>query len=100
MKAVKAMICFTVFTVLSISMVGLAQNGNGEVKQVLQTICPVMGGKIKKDIYLDYKGKRIYFCCSGCAEEFKKDPEKYIEKLKDQGVTPEKSPTSEQIESD
>ncbi|AQT69482.1 Cation efflux system protein CusB precursor [Anaerohalosphaera lusitana] len=46
-----------------------------------QTICPVMGGKINKDIFVEYKGKKVYFCCAGCPEEFQKNPEKYIDKL-------------------
>jgi YHS domain-containing protein len=57
-----------------------------------QTICPVMGAKINKEVYVDYKGQRIYFCCSGCDAEFRKDPEKYLKKMKEQGVTPEKAP--------
>jgi Cu(I)/Ag(I) efflux system membrane fusion protein len=47
-----------------------------------QTLCPVMGGKINRDIYVDYQGKRIYFCCPGCEETFLEDPEKYLEKMK------------------
>jgi len=59
-----------------------------------QTTCPVLGGNISKDIYADYQGQRVYFCCQGCDDEFKKDPEKYLQKLKEQGVTPEKSPAA------
>jgi YHS domain-containing protein len=57
-----------------------------------QTVCPVLGGNVDKNVYADYKGKRIYFCCKGCDAEFKKDPEKYMKKLQDEGVTPEPSP--------
>ena len=57
-----------------------------------QTTCPVLGGNISKNIYADYKGQRVYFCCKGCDDEFKKDPEKYLQKMKEQGVTPEKTP--------
>lgn len=57
-----------------------------------QTECPVMGGAITKELYVDYKGERIYFCCAGCPETFKKDPEKYMKKLKDAGVELEKTP--------
>lgn len=46
-----------------------------------QTTCPVMGGKINKDIYTDYQGKRVYFCCAACKPEFEKNPKKYIGKL-------------------
>lgn len=46
--------------------------------QKKQETCPVMGNKINQDIYTDYKGKRIYFCCPGCIDEFKRDPEKFV----------------------
>ena len=51
-----------------------------------QETCPVMGGKVDKSICTIYKGKCVYFCCAGCPEEFKKDPEKYMKKLEEQGV--------------
>ena len=57
-----------------------------------QTVCPVLGGNIDKNVYADYQGKRIYFCCLGCDTEFKKDPEKYLKKLKEEGVTLEPAP--------
>jgi len=57
-----------------------------------QMTCPVMGGKVNKDMYVDYQGKRIYFCCAGCIETFKKDSEKYMEKMKEQGVVLEDTP--------
>jgi len=46
-----------------------------------QKTCPVMGGAINKDIFTEYKGKKVYFCCAPCAEKFKANPEKYIAKL-------------------
>ena len=30
-----------------------------------------------KKTFTDYKGNRYFFCCAGCAPEFKKNPEKY-----------------------
>jgi len=57
-----------------------------------QVACPVQGGKINKDLYVDYKGQRVYFCCPSCIEVFKKDPEGYLRKMREQGVIPEKSP--------
>jgi len=53
----------------------------------MQTKCPVMGGKINKDLYVDANGKRIYVCCKGCIGKVKENPEKYIKKLEKQGVT-------------
>ncbi len=48
---------------------------------VEQTTCPVMGGAINKAIFAEYKGKKVYFCCSPCEEKFNEEPEKYIAKL-------------------
>ncbi len=53
-----------------------------EAKEVIeQTTCPVMGGKINKDIFVEYKGRKVYLCCAMCEGKFKADPEKYISKL-------------------
>jgi YHS domain-containing protein len=46
-----------------------------------QTVCPVMEGPINKELFTEYKGKKVYFCCAGCEDTFLKDPEKYISKL-------------------
>ncbi|MBN2316406.1 MAG: YHS domain-containing protein [Sedimentisphaerales bacterium] len=46
-----------------------------------QKTCPVMGGAINKELFVEYKGKKVYFCCAGCEEQFQKEPEKYIAKL-------------------
>jgi len=59
-----------------------------------QTVCPVLGGNIDQKVYADYQGNRIYFCCQGCDAEFRKNPEKCMKKLQEQGVTPEKSPAA------
>ncbi|MCL5022417.1 MAG: YHS domain-containing protein [Nitrospirae bacterium] len=47
------------------------------------SICPVSGEGIdeKTKVTYEYKGKIYAFCCTDCLEEFKKDPEKYIEKM-------------------
>jgi YHS domain-containing protein len=71
-----------------------ADEGKKETKA--QTTCPVMGGKINKEIFADHDGKRVYFCCKACVAEFNKDPAKYIKKLEDQGVTLEKAPAKEE----
>ena len=57
-----------------------------------QTVCPVLAGNIDKKVYVDYQGKRIYFCCTGCDAEFQKNPEKYMKKIQEQGITLEKCP--------
>jgi YHS domain-containing protein len=57
-----------------------------------QTLCPVMGAPINREIYVDYQGRRIYFCCAACINLFQKNPEKYLEEMNKAGVTPEKAP--------
>ncbi len=66
--------------------------GDAPAVATAQTTCPIMGKKIDKDTYIDHAGKRVYFCCPGCEAKFEKDPEKYLAKLKDQGVTLEDAP--------
>ena len=46
-----------------------------------QTTCPVSGDKIDKNVFVEYKGKKVYFCCASCKSIFNKDPEKYVAKL-------------------
>ena len=48
---------------------------------IVQTTCPVMGGAIDKNIFTEYKGEKVYFCCAGCVDKFKANPEEYIAKL-------------------
>jgi len=53
-----------------------------EIAGTEQTLCPVMdGNKIDKQYFTEYQGKKVYFCCPGCEEKFKAEPEKYIAKL-------------------
>jgi len=85
----------TIILLASLLLVGLfVLNGckksepaaSAETKEVVsaaieQITCPVMGGAINKDIFVEYEGKKVYFCCAGCEKKFEADPEKYIAKL-------------------
>lgn len=59
---------------------------------VKQTKCPVMGGDINKEIYVDVAGKRIYLCCKGCEAPVKKEPMKYIQQMTAAGIVLEPAP--------
>ncbi|NOZ19767.1 MAG: YHS domain-containing protein [Planctomycetes bacterium] len=72
--------------VMSLAAVGFAQD-----KQP-QTKCPVMGNKIRRSIYVDYQGKRVFFCCSACLSSWVGNPAKYMKKLVEQGVQLEPVP--------
>ena len=62
------------------------------VEKKKQTVCPVLGNPIDKSVYTDYKGKRIYFCCSMCVGEFKKHPDEIIKKMESEGIVLEDTP--------
>jgi YHS domain-containing protein len=42
--------------------------------------CPVSGKDVKEASAVDYKGGKVYFCCDGCPNAFKKDTAKYATK--------------------
>jgi len=65
-----------------------SQSGN-------QHYCPVSAEPIDKQYYVDYKGSRIYFCSKTCPLAFKKDPERYMQRFRDQGVTLDKAPEAQ-----
>jgi YHS domain-containing protein len=47
-----------------------------------QKTCPVMeGNPINKALFVEYKGKKVFFCCPPCKDKFNAEPEKYIAKL-------------------
>ena len=53
-----------------------------EIAGTEQTTCPVMeGNPIKKEHFVEYEGKKVYFCCPGCDKKFLAAPEKYLAKL-------------------
>ena len=58
--------------------VGVLEDNQDEIGQ---TLCPVMGNPIDKEIFIEYQGRKIYFCCPGCDDMFLANPEKYLDKL-------------------
>ena len=56
--------------------------GEGMSSTPVNSVCPVMGNKVNPKITVEYKGKTIGLCCNACVEMFKKNPEKYMKKLK------------------
>ncbi len=84
----------TIF-VVAVALMGLWGFQPSEAQSHPQRNCPVMGGLVNKDVYVDYAGKRIYFCCPACPETFRKDPEKYLRKMEEGGVVLEPAPVDE-----
>lgn len=59
----------------------LFANANFEKGFTRQTKCPVSGKPIDPEHFVDFKGKKVYFCCPNCPAAFKADPEKFMAKL-------------------
>jgi YHS domain-containing protein len=62
-------------------MAKMEESAEAVAAAIEQTTCPIMGSPINKALFTEYKGKKVYFCCPGCEEKFKAEPEKYIAKL-------------------
>jgi YHS domain-containing protein len=49
-----------------------------DAKKEFKCNCPVAKTKAaKEDKSVEYRGAKVYFCCGGCPEAFKKDTAKY-----------------------
>ena len=46
-----------------------------------QEMCPIMDAPINKALFVEYQGKKVYFCCPGCKEKFLANPDQYVAKL-------------------
>lgn len=57
--------------------------GEKELIDVDNKICPVHGREIEEDTKVTYEheGKIYNFCCAMCVDGFEKDPQKYIQIL-------------------
>ena len=72
-----------------------ADAGSGDDVAKAQQFCPVMGGPVSHDLYVDAEGKRIYVCCQACVTAVKVNPHKYIEQMEASGITLEKVPVTQ-----
>jgi xanthine dehydrogenase accessory factor len=58
----------------------------GQAKIGDRTTCPQSGGEFvvsESSKSVEHGGKTYYFCCPGCAERFRADPEQALSKLAD-----------------
>ena len=85
----KALVAFALVAALA-----FAFGSPVDAKEPNQEKCPVLSSPVNKKIYTDYQGKRIYFCCPPCIQEFKKNPDKYMKQFEKEGVILEDAPTA------
>ncbi len=50
-----------------------------------QVNCPIMGGAVNRELYVDHEGKRIYVCCPPCLAAVRANPAAALEKLAELG---------------
>jgi YHS domain-containing protein len=55
--------------------------GKLEESYTFQTVCSCGYGDIRPDVSLEYKGRTLYFCCPGCREAFKRNPEPMLKQV-------------------
>jgi len=70
--------------VIFIANVSFAQKDESKSEETIT--CPVTGETVLKSEAVGpyaYNGTDYYFCCNGCVEKFKKDPETYLNKTTD-----------------
>ncbi len=63
------------------SMAGSEMEKPSPAIEVGNEVCPISGEKVGamgSVVQYEYKGKIYNFCCDGCVETFKKDPEQYL----------------------
>ncbi len=54
---------------------------------IWNTVCPVKGEEVDPEVRtVTYRDKVIGFCCAGCDEEFRKDPDEYLKHLNNNGT--------------
>ncbi len=75
---------------LGLLMIILVSSGTARAQSPASSLsnqyCPVTTNELAdENIFIDYQGRRVYFCCSKCRKDFLKNPEAYLANL------PEKS---------
>ena len=92
MMITKAIGTFMILAGLLVGQAARAEDGRGNAvpreapaKVTLQATCPVMGGKINPELYVDQDGRRIYVCCQGCIAPVRKEFAKFAKKIEANG---------------
>lgn len=97
MRNMVKVLSFTALAALMIFSFGTqGWAGEEETSEVkMQSVCPIMGNPINKDVFADHDGKRVYFCCAGCIGTFNADPAAFITKMEKDGLTLAKTPSDD-----
>ena len=86
MKASRFLLSAGLVVVLAAAIFGQSKPAGNAPAKVPQTLCPLMGERINRSIYADYQGKRVYFCCKNCIDEFGKAPATTVKQIEGKGI--------------
>jgi len=68
------------------AMVGLSlvviqgTNAADKAEKEVKALCPVSGKPVKEEFSVDYRGRKVEFCCPNCPKAFTKDTKKFAAK--------------------
>jgi Cu+-exporting ATPase len=77
-------VMIVLFSIALLTNFSVAQNDDSKKAETIT--CPVSGETVMKSEAagpFTYNETEYYFCCNGCLEKFKKDPDAYLNKTKD-----------------
>lgn len=67
--------------------VGVVAADEKKAEEKFSAKCPVSGKDALEDKFVEHNGGKVYFCCAGCPDAFKKDTAKYATKANQQLVS-------------
>ena len=67
--------------VLGLRALGEDKKDAAKDEKKFAATCPVSGQPAKEASSVEFKGKKIYFCCDNCPAAFKKEPTKFAAKV-------------------
>src|SRR2546422_514178 len=71
-----------VVIILTLATLALPARGDDAPPAGANKLCPVMTDQpTKAERFIDFQGKRIFFCCDKCLAKFKNQPQKYLMNL-------------------
>ncbi len=72
----KNLMILSLVVLLTTGFTAMAASEDNNTVPAKQTVCSVSGCQASDVITVDHNGEEITFCCSDCAEKFKKNPDK------------------------
>ncbi|MDY0109569.1 MAG: hypothetical protein RBT60_06485 [Candidatus Krumholzibacteria bacterium] len=59
-----------------------AIGAKGQTVASVQAVCPISGKPVDINVFTEYAGRRVFFCCPDCRPAFAAEPGKYLPNLK------------------